>query len=211
MVEPSQKLQLRVEIDPAEVTNAKKAGWSLCLAKSAISVDGSEKDGNVVFSRISSEDISTTVDFAWQENYQVFGAYEFEAGIPVKIGTNIHDISGGEIAVLQGDGTVPVTGKKEAGKPFRVCNKWHHPGCVGVNAYDLTPKTKTYSAIFVSPIIPIESTSTLLPIQKYFVFWTSSLKTNQMFFKNETNHYDFDLTTETSARIQYKGGKWEKL
>jgi len=201
-------VSVEVVVAPTDLAAMRESNFNLCFSKD-VKYGAQEKKGNVVFSMIRSDQLGPTMNLSWEEAYEVFETTTFQAGAKVTVGTEVVPIEGGLRAHFDANGKAIVTGSVAAGSPFVVRNEWKNQASIGVNSYDVT--TGKFASIFVSPKIPINSTSDLLPIKKFSVFWDMKLTTDTMFLETGTDPYPFDLTKEVKIKLQYKDGVWKKL
>ncbi|KAF8800357.1 hypothetical protein BYT27DRAFT_7245683 [Phlegmacium glaucopus] len=190
-------LILYVKVDKADLDILKEAGFNLCLARD-IKYGAQEVSGNVVFSMVPAEKLAPTMKFSWEDKYQVFEMFSFQAGTKVEVSTEIVDIEGASHLRRK---WLPKPG------PFFVRNEWHNLAHVGVNNFDAL--TSRYAAIFISPGVPLMATTSLLPSNNYCIFWEMKLETGIMFDHTSTEPYEF--TNDGQITLEYKNGVWSIL
>ncbi|KAF8800361.1 hypothetical protein BYT27DRAFT_6835783 [Phlegmacium glaucopus] len=165
-----------------------------------------EVSGNVVFSMIPAKKLAPTMEFSWEDKYQVFEVVSFQAGVKVEVSTDIADIKGGQLASFDANGCATITGSPKPG-PFFVRNEWYNQAHVGVNNFDTL--AGRYAAIFISPKVPLMATTSLLPSNNYRIFWDMTLETDIMFDHTSTDPFQF--TNDGQITLEYKNGAWSIL
>ncbi|KAF8800346.1 hypothetical protein BYT27DRAFT_7342491 [Phlegmacium glaucopus] len=201
----SNTLTLKVKVAPKDLEIVKESKFNLCLTRN-IQYGTTELEGNVVFSMVPAVKLAPNMSLSWKEKYQVYETSNSQGGFTVKVDTQIADIEGGQQADFDTNGSYKVHGVTERGKPFRVRNEWQHPACIGVNNYDAT--TDSYASIYISPKLPLYSTSVLLPLKNYNIFWDMRLITNTMIDYTYTDPYPFSLTDANEITLEYKDAVW---
>ncbi|KAF8800356.1 hypothetical protein BYT27DRAFT_7342497 [Phlegmacium glaucopus] len=201
----SNTLTLNVKVAPKDLEIVRESKFNLCLTRN-IQYGTTELEGNVVFSMVPAIKLAPNMSFSWKEKYQVYETGSSQSGLMVKVDTQIADIEGGQQVDFYTNGSYKVHGVTERGKPFRVRNEWQHPACIGVKNYDAS--TGSYASIYISPKLPLCSTSILLPLKKYSIFWDMRLVANTMIDYTYTDPYSFSLTDASEITLEYKDAVW---
>ncbi|KAF8800370.1 hypothetical protein BYT27DRAFT_7200283 [Phlegmacium glaucopus] len=195
-------LILHLKVDMADLDILKQGGFNLCLTRD-VKYGAQELKGNVVFSMIPTKGLAPTMVLRWEE--EKFQVYEtLQLGEKVQAGTMIADIEGGQEADFDRAGNYKLHGVPEPGQPFRVGNGWQNQAHVGVKIYD-------YGTFFISPKVPLHSTSALLPRKNYGIFWDMKLETDTIFDHTSTEPYQFSHTDDSQIMLEYKNGVWSTL
>jgi len=205
-------LIVHIKVADTDLSIMRGSGFILCFNRD-VKYGAQEKKGNVVFSMVKPDKLSPTMDLSWEDSYEVYETTTFQAGakagVNANVGTEIVPIEGGLCVNFDANGKATITGSVDSSQPFTVRNEWKHPASIGIKNYDIT--TGTFASIFVSPPVPVNSTSKLLPIKKFSVFWDMLLTTNTMFLQTGTDPYPFNLIDNNEITLQYKDGSWKKI
>jgi len=113
---------VNVHLDAQAEKIAKESNYNVCLARK-VDVDGKEKDGNVVFSSVLSQELGPQLQFQWEDQYQVFEANTFQTGVEiVTVSTGVINIVGGQTTTFDDLGLGSTSGNPLPGAPFMVVN-----------------------------------------------------------------------------------------
>ncbi|THG97794.1 hypothetical protein EW026_g4290 [Hermanssonia centrifuga] len=181
---------LNISVNPADIPLLKNAGYRLCIAKR---VNGKY---DVVWSGGA---FIASNSFAWDAEFQVFGALKFQGGLQVKSSTNPEDIKFGQSVKLDAYGVMqPATGPSDKSGVFKVENNYGAM-CIGVNA----KLGGAWSPIYLSQTPFATGVISLTPIEKVLIWFDASSSTGTMLVDAVTNSIEVDFTGKTSQSVTY--------
>ncbi|PSS06602.1 hypothetical protein PHLCEN_2v3660 [Hermanssonia centrifuga] len=182
---------LDISVNPDDIPNLQKAGYRLCIAKRV--------NGKYTVVWWSGGAFTARNTFAWDAEFQVFGASKLQKGLQVKSGTTAQEIKLGQTVVLDVHGEMqPATGLPDKSGVFQVQNDYD-PIRIGVNAKLGGAWSPIYLSMqpFFTGIIP------LTPVEKVLVWFDTSSSTGTMFVDAVTNSVELDFTSKTSQSVTY--------
>ncbi|THG96720.1 hypothetical protein EW026_g5164 [Hermanssonia centrifuga] len=183
---------LTISVNPDDISNLQNAGYRLCIAKRV------NNKYTVVW---WSGGVSTARNtFAWDAEFQVFGALRFQQGLRVRPDTNAQEIKFGQTVVLDVHGDMqPATGPSDKSGVFQVQND-HDRICIGVNA----KLGEAWSPIYLSQEPFAIGVVSLTPVEKVLVWFDTSSSTGIMFESDDIiNSVELDFTSKTSQSVTY--------
>ncbi|KAF8800985.1 hypothetical protein BYT27DRAFT_7262398 [Phlegmacium glaucopus] len=155
---------------------------------------------------VPAQNLGPRMTLRFGDQYQVYETSRFQPGAQATPDTDVADIVGGQTVRFDEGGSYTITGNPEPGHPFHVQNGWRTPARIGVNNYDTS--SNSFTSFFISPPVLLQSTSDLLPIKKFSVFWDPILVTNTMFDNTIVGGFAFDLTHNNNITLQYNNEGW---
>ncbi|PSS06600.1 hypothetical protein PHLCEN_2v3658 [Hermanssonia centrifuga] len=181
---------LDISVNIADIPILKNGGYRLCIAKR---VNGKY---DVVWSGGA---FIASNSFAWDAEFQVFGALKFQGGFQVKAGTNPEELKFGQSVVLDSNGVMqPATGPTDKSGVFKVQNNYGAM-CIGVNA----KLGGAWSPIYLSQTPFASGVVSLTPIEKVLVWFDALSSTGTMLVDAVTNSIELDFTGKTSQSVTY--------
>jgi len=200
---------LEVQIAKSDLQMMVDNKYNLCLSK-AVSYNGDTTVvPNSVLAAVTFDELAAKLKFAWFEDYQIFMLEKFQQGALVEADTDESAITSAQKASFDKYGTVTLSTDHAVAPGFASNNEWKQGTCVAVNVKAQAGSgPEGYSCTFVSQKLALHSITTLLPIEKVYVFWDSSLNTNTMYEETQTPPWEIDMTSETDQTVYYKDGEW---
>ncbi|PSS06824.1 hypothetical protein PHLCEN_2v3543 [Hermanssonia centrifuga] len=181
---------LTISINSADIPLLKDGDYRLCIAKRVNDKYDVVWSGGSFFASNS---------FAWDAEFQVFGALKFQGGFQVQSNTNFEELKFGQTVVLDHYGVMEsATGPTNGPGVFHVQNNYGAM-CIGVNA----KLGGAWSPIYLSQTPFVSGVVSLTPIEKVLVWFDASSSTGTMLVDAVTNSIEVDFTGKTSQSVTY--------
>ncbi|THH01005.1 hypothetical protein EW026_g1590 [Hermanssonia centrifuga] len=182
---------LNISVNPDDIPNLQKAGYRLCIAKRV--------NGKYTVVWWSGGAFTARNTFAWDAEFQVFGASKLQKGLQVEPVTTAQEIKFGQTVVLDAHGEMqPATGLPDKSGVFQVQNDYD-PIRIGVNA----KLGGAWSPIYLSLQPFATGVISLTPVEKVLVWFDTSSSTGTMLVDAVGNGVELDFTSKTSQSVTY--------
>jgi len=192
---------VKIQISAADLTTLKNSKYKLCFAKKV-----GDSAYNVVWQAYGK--FTSTSNFSWLPQYQLFGTNSFDSSVQVDVSTNLVSIGLGETSVLNSVGLLeaPRTGGDAHSITMKNNYDVIHPGInqlsTGVNGAQVS------TPIYVAQEPVVTGVVELKPIEKVLVWFEQDIETSTMFSSSRSDAIEIDLTDTNAATRLYSAGKW---